>query len=402
MNTDTERAFDLKAFENKLGDILARADASDVAELKEAVSEAKAVDRDNADSKSFAQDDPRVSKILGSFADAAECDETPATSAPAVGGNPLAFSKADLKQAHQVLRHGGNAVVKAVSRATTKGFSTASPLLPAQLAPGVVAHVHEGRLMDRLPITAISAPSYEYIVHNFAGDDGEPGFVAEGTAKPEWVPDVTTQIATAKKLAVHFATSYESNADYPEWQSYLQTEGFGLLADAENQALLYGTGSGSSVKGFAHTSGILTHDASADAGGWTALDSIEDAITEMRIGTSLSEPTLFVTSPKTWSAVRRIKSTQGQYIVGDPLSEAVASIWGIPVVVTTAVADGEAFLFDTNRFGSVLVREGVSMHTGYSGTDFIDNVSRTVLEERFALAVTRPQSVLYLTGLTAA
>lgn len=393
---------DRKAFEERLAAILAKANADDVTELKQAVSEAKAADREHTDAKSLIADDGRYAKVLanmGTFAHAE--DDTGTKSASTTGGNRLAFSKADLKRAHDVVRSGGNAVVKAVTGATTKDFSTVSPLLPPQLAPGVVEHIHENRLMDRLPVTAISAPSYEFVVHNFAGDTGGPDWTAEGAGKPEWVPDVTTQTVTAKKLAVHFATTYESNSDFPEWTSYLQVEGFNLFSDKENQALLYGDGTGSSIKGFAHTSGILTHDASADTSGWTLIDSIEDSITTLRSGTSLSEPNLFVTSPATWSAIRRTKSTTNKYIVGDPLESAVSSIWGIPVVVTTAVTDGEAFLIDTARFGSVLVREGIVMYTGYSGTDFTDNVARTVLEERIALAVNRPQSILHLTGLTA-
>jgi hypothetical protein len=67
---------------------------------------------------------------------------------------------------------------------------------------------------------------------------------------------------------------------------------------------------------------------------------------------------------------------------------------------TTACNDGEAFLVDTTRFGFVVLRENLSMHTGYSGTDLIDNVVRFVFEERLTLAVERPQAVMHISNLS--
>lgn len=66
------------------------------------------------------------------------------------------------------------------------------------------------------------------------------------------------------------------------------------------------------ITGFFNTSGILTHDASADPGGFTAIDSVEASINQLRVASALAEPNLFITSPTTWSAIRRTKATTGQ------------------------------------------------------------------------------------------
>jgi hypothetical protein len=39
------------------------------------------------------------------------------------------------------------------------------------------------------------------------------------------------------------------------------------------------------------------------------------------------------------------------------------------------------------------------MHQGFSGTDFVDNIAHYVFEERFTLAVERPQAVLTISNL---
>lgn len=307
--------------------------------------------------------------------------------------NPLAFSESNLKAMHKAFQN------RQPFRIEAKDYSTVDSLLPAELAPGVTAHQHEWRILDRLPMTTISAPSYEFIRHNFSGDTGGPDVVAEGAEKPEYVPDVTSDVATVVKIAMHTGISYETLADWATWLGYVQTECFKQIMDKENQQLLHGTGSSGQIRGLFNTSGILTHDCSSDPSTWTAIDSVEASINQLRTSSALAEPSLFITSPTTWSAIRRIKSTQGLYVLGDPLHEAVSALWGVPVLITTACTDGQGVLLDTNKFGTALLREGIVMHQGFSGTDFIQNIVRYVFEERLTMAVERPQAVLALSNL---
>lgn len=356
------------------------------------------LDRLEASGKS-AEVDPRFAKLIYGGDDLGTAPEgLVAKKATGAEINPLSFSEASLKAMYKAFENRQPFGIKA-SGVVNKSFSTVDSLLPAQLAPGVIAHEHEWRILDRLPMISISAPSYEFIVHNFAGDSGGPDIVAEGAAKPEYVPDVTSSIATVVKIAVHTGISYETLADWPTWLSYVQTETMKQIMDKENQQLLFGTGSSGQIKGFFNTSGILTHDCSGDPSTWTAIDSIEASINQLRTGSALAEPSLFITSPTTWSAIRRTKATTEQYILGDPMREAVNTLWGVPVLVTTACTDGQGLLLDTSRFGTALLREGIVMHQGFSGTDFVQNVARYVFEERLTLAVERPQAVLALSNL---
>jgi HK97 family phage major capsid protein len=280
----------------------------------------------------------------------------------------------------------------------SKAFSTIESLLPAELDPQVVARIHENRLLERLPAIAISAPSYEFIVHNFASDSGAPAPVAEGASKPEYIPAASSSVVSATKLAMNTGISYESIADWPQWQSYVYTECFKQITDLENTQLLSGSGSGN-ITGFLSTSGILTHNCSSDPGTYTAIDSIEASITQLRVGSALAEANLLVLHPSCWASIRRIKTTTNSYVAGDPMREAISSIWGVPVLITTAITNGLGLLLDTTKFGNALIREGIRMHQGFSGTDFVQNICRYVFEERIALAVERPQSVLSISNL---
>src|ERR1700722_453426 len=105
--------------------------------------------------------------------------------------NPLTLPTAQLQKMYKAFRDRQPMSIKAEHKA----FSTVESLLPAQLDPQVVAHIHEWRILDRLPMISIDAPTYEFIVHNFAGDSGGPAPVAEGAAKPEYTPDATSSTA---------------------------------------------------------------------------------------------------------------------------------------------------------------------------------------------------------------
>jgi HK97 family phage major capsid protein len=136
--------------------------------------------------------------------------------------------------------------------------------------------------------------------------------------------------------------------------------------------------------GFFATSGILTHDASADTGtGVTAWDSLEKAIAALRTGSALAEPSLLVLNPTTWSNIRRIKDGYQRYLVSpDPSTDEVNQAWGVPVLSTTQCPAGKGLLVDTSKFGQVVVREPLSVRVGYANDDLVRNILRTVAEER--------------------
>jgi HK97 family phage major capsid protein len=133
------------------------------------------------------------------------------------------------------------------------------------------------------------------------------------------------------------------------------------------------------------------------------IDSIEKSITALRTGAALATADLLVLNPATWSAIRRLKDTTGRFLFissdSDPTRAEANSIFGIEVLVTTALAAGTGVMIDSQKFGKVLVREGLTLHTGTSGTDFTQNIVRFVAEERLVLAVERPAAVLALSGL---
>ena len=213
--------------------------------------------------------------------------------------------------------------------------------------------------------------------------------------------NVDTLTAPAVKLAAHNGLSWEIINDWPAFQTYCGTELYKQVTDVENAQLLSGDGSGDNMTGFYNTPGVPTHDASTDTGtGITVWDSLEKSIATLRTGPALAAANLLVLHPATWSAIRRVKDAYGRFMVSaDPSSDEVNQAWGVPVLSTTATPPGKGLLLDTSKLGYVAVREPLSMRIGYSGTDFTQDILRTVAEERLVLCVTRPPAVLAISNL---
>jgi HK97 family phage major capsid protein len=162
---------------------------------------------------------------------------------------PLAFEEEHLKAMHDAVTHRQSFAIK------TKSFNTVDSLLPAQLQPNVVGPQYETRLLDRLPVQVIDAPSLEYIRHT--STTGTPAIVAEGAPKPELVFNTDKQIATAQKLAAHTGISWESLTDWDAFNGYVQTELTRQVINVENAELIAGDGTTGHLTGLLNTSGIL-------------------------------------------------------------------------------------------------------------------------------------------------
>ena len=77
------------------------------------------------------------------------------------------------------------------------------------------------------------------------------------------------------------------------------------MVQVENEELVYSTGT-EHFAGFFSTNGTLRHHLTG-ATDTPALDTIEQAIEQIQSGPAPAEPDLFITSPSSWSALRRIK-----------------------------------------------------------------------------------------------
>lgn len=277
--------------------------------------------------------------------------------------------------------------------------NTTAGQLPAQLYPGIGGMGHEPvRILDHIPTTGMQGPSIEFISHT--STTGTAGMVAAGALKPEVVFNTTPVILTAKKLALYALENMETLADFSAFQQYLTAELVRLVIDQENTQLLTGDGTGQNLLGLLNWSGIITR-AYGTGTETQGLDTIDLAIADLRTGPAFIEPDAVVIHPTTWSKLRRVKDSQGRYLLNpDPTTAEANTLWGVPVLPTTSIATGTAVVANLAAAAVGFVREGISIQTNNAHNDaFQRNQTAFVAEERLQLGVTRPAAIVKVTGL---
>lgn len=205
----------------------------------------------------------------------------------------------------------------------------------------------------------------------------------------------------AEKAQVHFADPTPVTVSLKKVTEYIKesdeyVEDYAFLASAVNGRLLYALGlteQNELVADLLGTSGIQT-----DTTSWTA-DTKADALADVIFGAlmDVQEQSGFaadaiVMNPATWQVLRLGKDSNNQYYGGGYFADGQGKqLWGVPVVVTTAVTNSQIIVGAFKTCGSVVQKGGVSVEmTNSNEDDFKKNLMMIRAEERLALAVRRP------------
>jgi HK97 family phage major capsid protein len=228
--------------------------------------------------------------------------------------------------------------------------------------------------------------------------------VAEGGTKPEASFDTSEADAPVRKIAVTAKVSDELFADFPAMQAYIDNRLRYMVGSQEEAQILNGDGNAPNMTGILQTSGIQTQAVGSD----TNLDAIHKALTKVR-SVGFFEPDGIVLHPTDYQILRLAKDGNGQYLGGGAFMNqygnggypgAFIPVWGVRVVVTTAISAGTA-LVGAFRLGAQLFRRaGVTVQmTNSNEDDFKKNLIAVRCEERAALAVYRPKAFATVTSI---
>lgn len=232
--------------------------------------------------------------------------------------------------------------------------------------------------------------------------------VGERGLKPLWDPDLTTDTATVKKIAVTTKVPDEFLSDFPASESYIN-ERLPFMVDTETEfQILYGDGLNNNLKGIFSTTGIQARaiDATNDR---TVSDSLKKGLTDIQVG-SYFEPDGYAFHPYDWETASLLKDSQGRYLMGGPfyipytagVFLELYTLWGKPVVKTTAVTYGRPVAGCWKLGAQYFVREGMRLEmTNANEDDFRRNLIAIRAEHRLALATYRPPCFIEFTGMPA-
>lgn len=230
-------------------------------------------------------------------------------------------------------------------------------LVAPQRLNGIIAGAYRSlRIRDVLPSGVITSNALDYTRETaFTNNAAE---TAEGAQKPESALTFELVTANVRTIAHTIKVSQQVLEDSTALRSYIDTRmryGVDKRYDAQ---LVSGNGTGQNISGMLKSG---NHTAFTPDTGDNALDSLNKMIEAVR--TADYDPTAILLNPADWHAIERLKvgTSDDRYIIGNPASGMTPVLWGLPVVVSTAITAGKAIVGDLamayqvwNRMGTVV------------------------------------------------
>lgn len=284
---------------------------------------------------------------------------------------------------------------KTTITSATVGSSTPGILVPMRI-PGIVKPpVEQVRVRDLIPFGTTTNNAVEYVKENVFTNAASPQ--TEGSDKAESALTFTIAHAHVITIAHWIPATRQILDDFAQLQAYIDVRLMDGLAAEEDEQLLTGDGVGLTLSG-------LTHEATAYAGTYAAasdtrLDKLNHALAELEASSYRADG--MILNPVDLRIIQVIKTNEGganlgSYILGGPGTGMPASIWGLPVAVTTAMPVGYflvgAFRSYCMGFDRMQARIDISTeHEDY----FVKNLVAIRAEERITLAVFKGAAFRY-------
>jgi HK97 family phage major capsid protein len=255
---------------------------------------------------------------------------------------------------------------------------------------GIVGGAYRSlRIRDVLPSGVTTSNMVEYTRElAFTNNAAE---TAEGATKPESV--LTFELASAKvaTIAHWLKVSKQVLEDSAVLESYINNRLRYGVEKRYDEQLLKGNGTGQNISGIIDGGNFTAFTPEI---GETALDSLNRMIEA--VATADYAATGIIMHPADWHKIERLKvgTADARYVIGNPSGAMMPMIWGLPVVVTTAMTSGSAVVGAFDISHQIFDRVGVQVDMSESDdTNFQKNLLTVRAEARGCLATYRPASV---------
>lgn len=249
------------------------------------------------------------------------------------------------------------------------------------------------RLLDLIPTGTTDSNSIEYV--QVQSIPGSAAIVAEGAVKPQAGLVLADATAPVRTVAGWVKINRQAMDDAAGLATLINTLlPYDVRRKIEAQ-ILAGDGTGQNLSGILDQTGL---GAPAYVSGDNVADAILRAMTVVILAEA--EPNFAALNPLAWQDLLLLREVggsggadrSGQYLYGGPGTMAAATIWGLAITPTTAIAQAAPLVGDS-RGATLLVREGVNVKTSDSDQDdFVRNRVTVLAEARVAFPVWRPAS----------
>lgn len=218
------------------------------------------------------------------------------------------------------------------------------------------------------------------------------GFIAEGSAKPETTFSVTAKTGQVKTIATWTKVSEQLFADKSQLINILDNNlTHAVDVEVQNQ-LISGDGSGEKLSGISKT-GNYTDYVTSSGTATNTVDLLRNVAFKMR-GANIDNLSI-VLNWADWSALLGLKSTTNEYLINGILDPVKQTIYGIPVVLSSAIAAGKFAMGNFKMGGIVFDKTAMALEIDRTGDDFTKNLITIRAERRLGFAVVQPKAICY-------
>lgn len=217
----------------------------------------------------------------------------------------------------------------------------------------------------------------------------------ESGAKPESTLAFTERSSSVRKIATVLPVTDELLQDAPAMQDYVNSRLAYFVQAREDSQLLVGDGNAPNLRGILNVVGIQTQAKGADP----TPDAFYKGIVKIATGAFLPADGAIV-NPLDWQDIRLLRTTDGVYIYGSPLDPGVDRMWGVRVVVTTAITQNTGLVGNFRAGAQIYRRSDLAFAVSDQHSDFfVKNQLMIRAEERLALVAYRPAAFCTITGI---
>lgn len=273
-------------------------------------------------------------------------------------------------------------------------MTTAAGWAPESLRTGRVAldEQREIEVTDILPVFPTSMAAIVYMEETtFTNNAAER---AEGAAYGENAFALTQRSVPVQVVGASLPVTDEQLEDVEGIQAYLnQRMGFSVRQRLDTQVIA-GGGTPPDLKGTLNVSSINSQAKGTD----NVPDAVYKGMDLVKV-TGRANANVVISHPTDWQAVRLMKTADGIYIWGSPSERGPATIWGLPVVLSTAMTENTIIVGDYARHSGLHVKKGLVIETGYVADQFKEGEITIRAGIRCAIVHYRAPAFTQVTGV---
>lgn len=221
---------------------------------------------------------------------------------------------------------------------------------------------------------------------------GNAGFVAEGSDKPETTFKVDAKTGQVKTIATWTKVSEQLFADKSQLINILDNNLTHAVDVTVQNQLISGDGLGENLSGISKA-GNFTDYATGSGTATNTVDLLRNVAFKMR-GANIDNLTI-VLNWSDWSALLGLKSNTNEYLINGILDPVKQTIYGIPVVLSSAMTAGKFAIGNFKMGGIVFDKTAMSLEIDRTGDDFTKNLITIRAERRLGFAVVQPKAICY-------